>query len=238
MSRIRACACGLRSTAAWSVSGPTATSSAYRPWPRRNRWSSTRWTGWPISLVVIRPPARSRRCRPRGPRASSCARLGTAAGRGGRAAPVSKPRCELGGPLDRLDDVLVARAAAQVARDHVAGLLVRGAGVVLQPGVDGGQEARRAEAALEPVALGERLLHRAERAVGVGEPLDGGDLEALRGDREHQAGAHRPAVDQDRAGAADAVLAADVGAGEAEVVAQRVGQQPARGHAGRRGPCR
>ena len=39
-----------------------------------------------------------------------------------------------------------------------------------------------------------------------------------------------PAVDQDRAGAAHAVLAADVGAGEPEVVAQRVGQQPAGGH--------
>ena len=35
------------------------------------------------------------------------------------------------------------------------------------------------------------------------------------------------AVDQDRAGAADAVLAADVGAGQPEVVAERVGEQPA-----------
>ena len=38
---------------------------------------------------------------------------------------------------------------------------------------------------------------------------------SVGGDREHQAGAHRPPVEQDRAGAADAVLAADVGAGEA-----------------------
>ena len=65
---------------------------------------------------------------------------------------------------------------------------------------------------------------------GLVEPFDRGDLVPDRGDREHQAGAHRAAVDQDRAGAADAVLAADVGAGQPEVVAQRVGQQPARRH--------
>ena len=46
--------------------------------------------------------------------------------------------------------------------------------------------------------------------------------------REHQAGAHRLAVEEDRAGAADAVLAADVRAGQAELVAQEVAQQQAR----------
>ena len=43
-SSTRAWACGERSTAACSVAGPTATSSTYLPLPRRNRWSSTRWT--------------------------------------------------------------------------------------------------------------------------------------------------------------------------------------------------
>ena len=40
MSTIRACACGLRRTAAWSAPwppGPTAMSSTYLPWPRRYR---------------------------------------------------------------------------------------------------------------------------------------------------------------------------------------------------------
>ncbi len=69
-----------------------------------------------------------------------------------------------------------------------------------------------------------------ERPVGVGQPLDGGDLAVDRGHREHQARPHRPAVDEHRAGAADAVLAADVGAGQAEVVAQRVGEQPPGGY--------
>ena len=46
--------------------------------------------------------------------------------------------------------------------------------------------------------------------------------------REDQAGAHRLAVDQHGAGAADAVLAADVGAGEAKLMAQAVGERQAR----------
>ena len=45
---------------------------------------------------------------------------------------------------------------------------------------------------------------------------------------EHQAGAHRLAVEQHRAGAADAVLAAGMGAGEPELLAQAVEQGLAR----------
>ena len=43
--------------------------------------------------------------------------------------------------------------------------------------------------------------------------------------REHQAGADRRAIEQDRAGAAHAVLAADMGAGEQQFVAQEIAQQ-------------
>ena len=50
----------------------------------------------------------------------------------------------------------------------------------------------------------------------------------LRLHREHQAGAHRLAVEDDGAGAADAVLAADMRAGLAAVVADRIDQRLAR----------
>ena len=72
-----------------------------------------------------------------------------------------------------------------------------------------------------------------DRASGAEQALDGGDRVVLGGDGEHQARAHRLAVDEDGAGAADAVLAADVGAGEPEVVAQEVRQQPAGRDGGR-----
>ena len=51
---------------------------------------------------------------------------------------------------------------------------------------------------------------------------------ALRLHREHQAGAHRLAVEQDRAGAADAVLAADMRPGLAAILADRIDQRAAR----------
>src|SRR4029078_5834719 len=66
------------------------------------------------------------------------------------------------------------------------------------------------------------------RCVAVGETLDGADRHAfgLRG--EHQARAHRVASDDDRAGAADAVLAADMGAGLAAVRADGVSERAPR----------
>ncbi len=146
---------------------------------------------------------------------------------GRHAAPGSGCGQQLGAALDGVDDVDVAGAPAQVAADRLARLLAGRGGVVAQVGGDGGDEARRAEAALQRMALVEGLLHRPHAAVGRPAALDGRDGCAVEGDREHQAGPHRVAVDEDRAGAADAVLAADVRAGEPQVVPQRVGEQPA-----------
>ena len=72
--------------------------------------------------------------------------------------------------------------------------------------------------------LVERLLQRMER-LAVRQALHRLDLVAVHLRREQQARAHGGAVDGDGAGAADAVLAAEVGAGQVEVVAQEVGQR-------------
>ena len=58
-------------------------------------------------------------------------------------------------------------------------------------------------------------------------PFDGQDLVAVRLHGEHQARARRAAIEQDRAGAADAVLAAEMRAGEAELMAQEIGERHA-----------
>src|SRR5687768_10420883 len=94
-------------------------------------------------------------------------------------------------PQRRLDDVLVAGAAAQVARQRLADLALGRAGVLLEIRLDRQQEARRAEAALEAVALPERLLDRVEGRDALqtggrealrpgvgGQPLDGQELVA------------------------------------------------------------
>src|SRR5687767_2218586 len=121
------------------------------------------------------------------------------------------------------DDVLVARAAAQVAGDRLPHLGLGRIRGLPQEARERHQEARRAEAALKAVMLAERLLKRIE-PVAVGETLHGLDLAPVYLRREQQTRAHGGAVEHDRARAADAVLAPEMGAGEVEVVPEEVGQ--------------
>src|SRR4029077_8195572 len=65
----------------------------------------------------------------------------------------------LGGVADCGDDVLVPRAAAEVALDRMSDLIVRRVGVVLKQVDRGHDHARRAEPALQPVLLPEGCLH-------------------------------------------------------------------------------
>ena len=75
--------------------------------------------------------------------------------------------------------------------------------------------------------LDEGRLQRVQLSPSLAEPLDRGDLRAVVGDREREAAVGAPPVDQDRARAALAVVAALLGAGEAEVLAQEVEQRGA-----------
>ncbi len=99
---------------------------------------------------------------------------------------------------------------------------------VLQQRVRGQDHAGRAVAALQAVGFAERVLDDAEFARRRRQTLDGRDLVAVGLHREHQAGSYRLAIDQHRAGAADAVLAAGMGAVEQKILAQRVEQRLAR----------
>ncbi len=64
--------------------------------------------------------------------------------------------------------------------------------------------------------------------AAVADAFDGLDPGAVALHRQHQAAAHHHAVDAHGAGAADAVLAADMAAGEPSVVAQEIDQRLAR----------
>src|SRR5262245_52095241 len=85
-------------------------------------------------------------------------------------------------PLDRevhrLDDRLIARAAADVPAERVDDLVFARRRLAGQQLVDRHHEPGRAETALEPVLLEERLLDRVQRAA-VREALDGLDLGAV-----------------------------------------------------------
>src|SRR5262249_17095784 len=134
-------------------------------------------------------------------------------------------------PLRRVergvDDALVAGAPAEVARDRDPHLLLGGVRIVAQEFEQGGQHAGRAEAALQAMVVAERFLKRGQLLVVRRDPLDREDLVPVRLHGEHQAGAGRLAVEQDGAGTAHAMLAAEMGAGEAERVTDEIRQREA-----------
>src|SRR5918912_87422 len=81
-------------------------------------------------------------------------------------------------PLHGLDDVLIAGAAADVARERPADLLLAWIRLLLEQGRRNQHHPRRAEAALEAVLLLEALLHGMQRAVAH-EALDRGQRAAV-----------------------------------------------------------
>jgi hypothetical protein len=111
--------------------------------------------------------------------------------------------------------------------EHVHDLSFGRIGIALKEIGKRHENAGGAETALQGVVVLECLLQHAERAVGSGQGLHGRDRPALGLDGEGQARAHRRPVDEDRAAPAHAVLAADVGAGGAEHVPQKVAEQHA-----------
>ena len=132
------------------------------------------------------------------------------------------------GKLHRFDDVLIAGAAAQIAGQRLADLRFVRRRRLVEKRLHGHQDAGRAVAALQAVAIAHRLLQRMQMFAVGREPLDGRDRVAVGLRREHQAGAHGSAVEDHRAGAADAVLAADMRAGEQQIVAQEIAEQQPR----------
>src|ERR1051325_3096724 len=132
------------------------------------------------------------------------------------------------GAQRRLDDGGIAGAAAEVAGNRIAHLLFGRVGRLAQEGGQRGQHARRAEPALQAMLFPERLLQHAEGAVRCSEPLGGHELAAVGLHREHDAGAHRLAVEQHGACAAYAVLATEMRSGEPQLAAKEVGEMQAR----------
>src|SRR5689334_13152626 len=100
-------------------------------------------------------------------------------------------------------------AAANVAGKHFADLLLVGMGRLSQEMSHGTKYAGSTEPALQSVMSRECALHLVERAW-FGEPLHGYELRAVCLRRVLGAAAHRSPIDQDRAGSADAMFAADM----------------------------
>ena len=145
------------------------------------------------------------------------------------ATPPPGARTHLDGRVtDRIDDVLVAGAAAQVPRERLADLeLVFDFRALPHHIQRGHQHPRSAEAALQRVVIAERPLKGVQLA-GLGEALHGRHLRAVGLNGEQQARPDRLAVEQYRARPANPVLATEMRAPERKPVAENVRQMLAR----------
>src|SRR5712692_5632054 len=128
---------------------------------------------------------------------------------------------------DRIHDVLVSRASAEVPGNRGANLLFGRRVVELKEFEGGEDDTRRAEPALEPVVLLERFLDGMHSAV-LAEALDRRDRVTVRLDRQHSAGLHRLTVQEDGARAAVACVTANMGARKPEIIAKEIDEQHAR----------
>ncbi len=124
---------------------------------------------------------------------------------------------------DGIDDVLITGTAAQIAGNRLAHFAIAQRPARAQQRIGGHQKTRRAEAALQGVILFERLLQRAQR-IFIRQRFHRGDFRPVGLHRQHQARAHRRAVVLHRAAAAHAMLAADMGAGQRQLMAQKIGE--------------
>src|SRR5919199_3778852 len=131
----------------------------------------------------------------------------------------SSLRLTLDRQADGPDDVLIARAAAQMATQRACELLVGWARRLPEQRDRGHEKSRCAEAALEPVRFPERFLHRVQ-AFSLGQRLDRDNLRVIGLDSQHQTRTGRLTIDQHRARPAHPVLAADVRARKPELVTQ------------------
>src|SRR3989449_1641909 len=124
-----------------------------------------------------------------------------------------------GGQLDRLEDLDVPGAAAEVPGQGLADLMPGRLRFRVEKRLRGAQDSRSAVAALRGAELRERHLQR----IGTRAPresFDRDDRPILALEGEDQARELRPAVEQHRAGAALPQFAAVLGPGQAEVLAQ------------------
>src|SRR5258705_5548692 len=135
----------------------------------------------------------------------------------------------LGAGRNRLDDVVVAGATAEIALELVAnGGVVELVSFTVHHIHGGHDHPGGAIAALQAVVLAEGLLHGMQRSARLGQALDGGDVGALELPNEYSAGFDRLAVNVDNAGTALRGVAAHMGAGEPQVLTQVLHQKGAR----------
>ena len=127
-----------------------------------------------------------------------------------------------------LDNLAIAGAAAQHTAQGALHLGLARLRFAPQQRLGAHQHAGGTDAALRRAKRDEGALQRRQRAVGLGQAFDRDHAAPGALAQRDDARADLFAVEQHRAGAAVACMAADLRAGESQVVAQCVGQAPQR----------
>jgi hypothetical protein len=122
-------------------------------------------------------------------------------------------------PFDRLEDLVVAGAPAEIAGERFGDLIPRRLRVLVEQVLCGQEESGRAVTALRSAQIGERVLERMEVSVAAGHPFDRGDLASVARRGDDEARENRLPVEEHGARAALPQLATVLGAGEAQVFA-------------------
>ena len=124
----------------------------------------------------------------------------------------------LGSQQDGLLDAHITGAAADVAADGLLHILAGGVQVLIQQALGADHHAGDAEAALHRAGLAEGV--HVNRALALGQAFHGGDVLAVQLFGGEHAGLGLLAVHQDGAGAAGALAAAVLHAGQPQVLPQ------------------
>jgi hypothetical protein len=126
--------------------------------------------------------------------------------------------------LDGIDDIGIGAAATDIAAHVFTNFLAAYGFAFIKQTLGGTDLPGRAVAALETIMANESLLQWMKPAIGFGHSFDRGDIRTIQTDGKFQATIDTPAIDENRAGTALAVIAAFLRARKRQPVTQEVEQ--------------
>lgn len=124
----------------------------------------------------------------------------------------------------RFDNIHITGATAKVALQRMHNIFIAWLGIGAQKTSGGHDHAGGAKTALQAMALGEGLLDRVQIGV-LTQAFHGADVATIGLQRKDCAGLDRDTVHQNVTTTALRRIAANMGAGEAEIVSQHAHQQ-------------
>jgi len=129
--------------------------------------------------------------------------------------------------FNRLHDLLIATAAAEISGQIIANLLFRGFWIFVEQCFRRENETRCAIAALKSTELHKRFLKRMQRFCSA-QSFDGHDFTTVNVRRQYRARAHGFTGDEQRASAANLDVAAELGARETKLIANHIEESHSR----------